>query len=598
MAYDYYADRPAAHQGLEHTATLIERARAEQPNCLLLDNGDFLQGNPLGDYIAQSGADLATRPHPAIRAMNRLGYDAATLGNHEFNYGLEILDSALRGAAFPVVSANVVWRLGRNPLEDDTYLPPFALIDRDILAEDGQRHPLRIAVIGLAPPQFVQWDRHLLRDALLARDIVEAAAARVPQMRAAGADVVVALSHSGIGGPDGAEGREHVTGALAQVPGIDAIIAGHSHLLFPSAGFAGLPGADLATGTLFGVPVAMPGFYGSHLGVIDLRLVRRDGRWRVSGARAEVRAVGPDTPASPAVRQAIGSDHAATLAYARQPVGHSTAPLHSFLTPVAPSAALRIVAEAQAAHVARQLAGSPEARLPILSAVSPFKAGGRGGPDNYTHVPPGDLALRHAADLYIYPNSIAALRLTGAELTDWLDHAAGLFLQVAPGAQDAPLIDPDFPSYNHDVIFGLDYAIDLSVPPRFDRQGALRDAGKRRIAGLRFRDQPLDPEAEFILVTNSYRATGCGGYGPAPADRQLDLGHAAVRDVLLRHLSAPAATVLAPAPRHARFLPMPGTSVIFDTAPAASRYLEEIAAFRPEPLGPTPEGFARFRLHL
>ena len=597
LGFDYFANREDRHVGLAHTATLIAQARAESGNCLLFDNGDFLQGNPMGDYVARPDQTAPRPVHPAIRAMNRLGYDAATLGNHEFNYGLDILDLLLRGAAFPIVSANIARNLGATPLQDKTYLPPHALLRREVMAEDGTRYPLTIGVIGLAPPQIVQWDRQLLEGVLFTRGIVETAAAHVPALRAAGAEIVVALSHSGIGLPDEDDGSENATSALAQVPGLDAIIAGHSHLVFPSEVFANSAGAEIGAGRLFGVPTAMPGFYGSHLGVIDLTLERRGNSWQRVEGRAEVRMVTPDTPPDPAVVEEVRADHEATIAYARRTVGRSDIPLQSYFATIAPCSALQLVARAQLSHVAQHLKGRPEAALPLLSVVSPFKVGGRGGPGNYTDIPAGDLALRHIADLYIFPNTIAALRLSGADLADWLENAVGLYHQIPAGAQDAPLIDDDFPSYNHDCILGLSYEIDLSQPARFDRHGQLRHPQARRLRNLRFAGAPLDPGQEFILATNSYRAAGCGGYAGARTDRLIDVGRMPIRDILIRHVqngpplqSAPLTTF--------RFAPMPGTTVIYDTAPAAMAHLPKIAHLRPDCLGLTETGFARFRLHL
>ena len=599
LAFDYFANRPAPHMGLAHTATLIAAARAECRNCLLFDNGDFLQGNPMGDYVARPGQPEPRPVHPAIRAMNRLGYDAATLGNHEFNYGLEMLGGLLRGAGFPIVSANILWHKGATPLADQTYLPADVLLHREIVAEDGSRHPLTIGVIGLAPPQIVQWDRQLLEGVLETRGIVETAAARVPALRAAGAEIVVALSHSGIGALEEGAWSENATTALAQqVPGLDAIIAGHSHLVFPSDAFTDSAGADVGQGLLFGVPTVMPGFYGSHLGVIDLALERRDGRWQRVAGQAEARALTPATPPDPAVVEEVRPDHEATIAHARRTVGRTPLPLNSYFVTVWPSAVLGIVAEAQAVHVARQLQGRPEAGLPLISAVSPFKAGGRGGPGNYTDIPPGDLALRHVADLYIFPNTIAALRLTGAELADWLENSAGIFQQIPPGSRDQPLIDEDFPSYNHDRILGLSFAIDLSQPARYDRHGLLCHPEARRIQDLRWLGRPVLPDQEFILATNSYRAAGCGGYAGAQPERLIDVGRMPIREILIRHLSE-GHHVRPPDSHTFRFAPMPeGTTVTFDTAPAALAHLDSVAALRPEPMGLTPEGFARFRLHL
>lgn len=597
VGYDYYANREEAHLGLARTASLIATARSETGDCLLLDNGDFLQGNPMGDFLARPAGLTQPRVHPAIRVMNRLGYDAATLGNHEFNYGLETLTRLLRGAAFPIVSANIARKLGPLPRNDVTYLSAFTLLNRQVLASDGQRHPLRIGVIGFAPPQIVQWDRMLLEGVLHTRDILEAARDWVPLLRAAGAEVVVALSHSGIGSLDACEGAENASAALARLPGIDAIIAGHSHLVFPSDSFATTPGCDLERGLLHGRPLVMPGAYGSHLGVIDLHLKHDGRRWHVASGRAEARAVTKGTPPLPSVTGEVQQEHEQTLAFCGRNVGRSLVRLHSHFATIAASTALDVVAEAQARFVAAQVHGRPEAALPILSAVSPFKAGGRGGAENYTDIPAGDLALRHVADLYIFPNTIVAMRLTGAEIADWLEISAGLYQQIVPGSHDRMLIDDNFPSYNHDRITRLSFDIDLSQPARFDRYGQLRNPGNRRVRNLCHDGQPLRPEQGFLLVTNSYRATGSGGYGGSWLNRSLDLGRVPIRDILLRHVAE--ASPLQGAPMQAqRFLPMPGTTVLFDSAQDARETRQDIAHLRPEFLGPGPGGFARFRLHL
>ena len=199
LPYDYYADRPWAGVGLASAARLIEAARAEAPNSLLFDNGDFLQGTPMGDYVAQERGLRAGDLHPIMAAMNALNYDAITLGNHEFNYGLDFLLRTLQGARFPVVSSNLMTRRGSDARADRTLVKPYVLLDRLVADENGYRHPLRIGVIGFAPPQVVDWDNHALDGRLQARDIVETAQAWVPEMREAGADIVVALAHTGIG---------------------------------------------------------------------------------------------------------------------------------------------------------------------------------------------------------------------------------------------------------------------------------------------------------------------------------------------------------------------------------------------------------------
>lgn len=598
MPYDYYADKTCDQVGLARTATLITKARGQAANGLLLDNGDFLQGNPMGDYIAQSRGLRRGDVHPVFAAMNQLRYDAATLGNHEFNYGLDYLMTALEGAAFPVISANIALRLGPSPAEDATLLPPYVILDRAVTDGAGVAHPIRIGLIGFAPPQITQWDRTHLEGRVHTREIVEAATSLVPRMKAEGADIIIALSHSGIGPATASDGMENASTALAAIDGIDALVTGHSHLVFPSPAFAGMEAVDCERGTLCGKPAVMAGFYGSHLGVIDLLLERRAAGWHVSDFTAATHDIlTRDVPSSATIEASVRDDHAATLAYARRPIGRTTVPLHTYFAAIAPSCAVRLVAIAQAAHVAKKLRGLPEAALPILSAAAPFKTGGRGGAQNYTNVPVGDMALRNAADLYIFPNTIAALRINGAEIADWLEHAVGIYNQIIPGITDQPLLDPNFPSYNFDMIHGVEFDIDLAQPARFDRHGVMLNPSAHRITNLCWQGVPLDPQAEFILATNSYRASGCGGFAGTTPARDLDMGRDNIRDILLRHI-ATAGTVYAPPAPEWRFTPLPDTSVTLDTAPQAMAHLQEVAQLGLQAMGPAPDGFARFRLTL
>ena len=599
--WDYYTDRSSAISGLARTANLIAKARAEAGCCLLLDNGDFLQGSPLGDVVFHH--QTTDEIHPMIAAMNALGYDAATLGNHEFANGLPFLLQQLGMARFPVVSANIARTLGPSPLLDQTLLPATIILDRNLTNARGEAQPLRIGIIGLAPPQTTLWDRHLLGDLLITRDIVEAAAAHVPKLRRDGADLVIALSHSGIGAVLPSDRMEDATAALAAIPGIDALIAGHTHQKFPSSDFTRTPEIDPERGLLWGKPAVMPGFHGSHLGVIDLNLTRAAGKWHVFDAHVELRPIARRTrtgrimAVTQSAPEIIAIAHRATRRWAVTPLGQSTHTLHSYFSLVAPCPPVRLIAAAQTAHVAAKLAGGPYADLPILSAAAPFHAGGRAGPENYAAIPPGKLVMRHAFDLYPHPNTIAALLVTGAELALWLERSFSLFHQIVPGAQDAELIDPHFPSYNFDLIEGLTWAVNLAAPPRFDDLGRTRNAQARRIFDLRHNDAPLDLQAQFVLATNSYRAVGSGGFPGTGPDRIILSGHDSSRNVLLAHI-ARLGTIAAADPPNWRFGPLPGTTALFDSAPAASQHLSDLAPLHADALDLTPTGFRRFRLHL
>ncbi|WP_415184323.1 bifunctional 2',3'-cyclic-nucleotide 2'-phosphodiesterase/3'-nucleotidase [Phaeovulum sp.] len=611
FAYDYYADRPDDRVGLARTAALIEAARAEVANALLFDNGDFLHGTPLGDYVAQRGL-APGQLHPMTAAMNALGYDAATLGNHEFNHGLEFLLQAIAPANFPIISANIALRLAATPEHDQTLLPPYIILDRILTDETGAACPIRVGVIGLLPPQIVAWDRKHLAGRVETRGIVEAARAHVPRLRAAGADIVIALAHTGIGADGAAADSEHAAVPLAAVPGIDAILAGHSHLTFPSPDFPhNLPGVDAGAGRIGRIPVVMAGLWGSDLGIIDLALHHDAAGWRVTGATASTRRIfapNPNIPPCPptpcmqtprvsAVLAAAEADHLATLAHIRRPVGRSTAPMHSYFSMVAPDAGLNFVAEAQRWHVAKMLSATPEGSLPILSAVAPFKCGGRSGPHYFTEIPAGDLVARNLADLYLFPNTIRALKITGAQLADWLERAAGIFARLSPGQPDQPLLDPNFPSYNFDVVTGLTYDIDLSQPARFDPLGRLINPTARRVRNLRMAGQKVPPDAALIVATNSFRASGVGSFAGAEAGNIVLDSPDTIRDILLRY-AIEAGDVHPRRTQIWRFAPAGQTTAVFDTGPGAAAYLDELANLDVSPLGLTANGFARYRIRL
>jgi len=523
LNYDYYQDRETDDYGLAKTITLIQRARAEAPNHLLFDNGDLLQGNPLGDLVARIQPLRKGDTHPAYKVLNLLGVDAANVGNHEFNYGLPFLRQALAGASFPYVSANVMERSAQGRLQHA--FTPYVLLQRQFKDEAGRMQTLKIGVIGFVPPQIMQWDRRHLQGRVEARDIVETARTLVPQMRAQGADLVVALAHSGFEKTEQGRLAENTVAELARVPGIDALLFGHAHAEFPSAQFAGYPGVDLVQGRIHGVPAAMPGRWGDHLAVVDLELQRQGRRWMVRHSRAELRPIMDRASrralvtADPMVAHVIAREHADTLQALRAPVAHSEVAIHSYFSQVQPSLAVDLVARAQLAYLERAVQGTALEGLPLLSAAAPFKAGGRQGWNFYTDIPPGPLAAKHVADLYLYPNQIKVLKLTGAELREWLEMSAGQFRRIDPaGPAEQELLDDDFRAYNFDMIAGLSYEIDVSQPARYTAEGLRTPAQGHRIVQLRYQGQAVDARTEFLVVTNSYRANGGGnfpGLGPA-----------------------------------------------------------------------------------
>jgi len=512
MDFDYYKDKPTEKFGLVRTASLIHAARNEVTNSVLVDNGDIIQGSPLGDYMAAKGLKEGD-VHPVYLAMNTLNYAVGNLGNHEFNYGLDYLKKALAGAKFPYVNANVIDDKTGKPL-----FTPFLITDNAVKDRDGKTHNLRIGYIGFVPPQIMVWDKANLQGKVTVADITETAKKWIPEMRKQGADIIVAIPHSGLSGDPYKTMAENSVYYLSQVKGIDAIMFGHAHAVFPSEEFASIKGADIKQGTLNGVPAVMPGMWGDHLGVVDMVLSNDGGNWKVETAKAEARPIyDKEQKKSLAAEdqdlvKVLAPSHDATREFVSKPIGKSTDNMYSYLALVQDDPTVQIVNNAQKAYTEHFIQGDPDlADLPVLSAAAPFKVGGRkNDPASFVEVEKGELTFRNAADLYLYPNTLVVMKVTGQEVKDWLECSAGQFNQIdLNSTKPQSLINWDgFRTYNFDVIDGVNYQIDVSQPAKFDGECTLVNKDAERIKNLTYNGKPIDLKATFLVATNNYRAYG------------------------------------------------------------------------------------------
>ncbi|MHA4871250.1 bifunctional 2',3'-cyclic-nucleotide 2'-phosphodiesterase/3'-nucleotidase [Duganella sp. PWIR1] len=589
LSYDYYKLQADPSIGLERTATLIRQARAEYPNNLLLDNGDALQGTALADYQALVKPVGCGQTVAIYKAMNQLGVDGAGVGNHEFNYGLAYLNQVTgsrfdvdgvaadahaapcAGPNFPIVLANIYSVKTRQPL-----FAPYRILTRRIAATGPDGKPLtatiKVGIIGFAPPGVLSWDKAWLEGKVYAEGVRESAQKYIPQMRAEGADLVVAISHAGIDGAPYTPQMENANYYLAQVPGIDAMLTGHAHLPFPNpastlAAF-NLPGVDKVKGTVHGVPTVMANLWGKHLGVIGLRLKYDGKRWLVDKDRTTVEARAIQNPdrsyvaADPAIGALVADEHAATIGYVKTPVGTSDFRMSSYFADVGDVTAIELVNQAQTAYVQDYVkANLPQyAALPVLSMASPFKTGAAGVAD-YTDVKPGAVALNNAADLYLYPNALHAVKIDGAGLKAWLEKSAERFNRIDP-ASSAPqeLVNTAFAGYNFDMLTSADvsYRIDVTQPVG------------QRIVDLHYKGAPLSPAQEFLVATNNYRASGGGNFPGLDGGKTVVAAPDSSRDVLIAYIQKTKQLSRARngAARSWRFAPVAAKgAVVFHAAP-------------------------------
>ncbi|GAL56880.1 2',3'-cyclic-nucleotide 2'-phosphodiesterase/3'-nucleotidase [Pseudescherichia vulneris NBRC 102420] len=609
MDFDYYKDTPTEKFGLVRTATLINAARQEVANSMLVDNGDVIQGSPLGDYMAAKGLS-PNEVHPVYQAMNSLDYAVGNLGNHEFNYGLDYLHRALAGAKFPYVNANIIDVKTQQPL-----FTPYLIKETTVKDKEGKPQTLRIGYIGFVPPQIMTWDKANLSGKVTVNDITETARKYVPEMRSKGADVVVVIAHSGLSAEPYKALAENSVYYLSEVPGVDAILFGHAHAVFPGKDFAAIKGADIANGTLNGVPAVMPGMWGDHLGVVDLVLNNDSGTWKVTHSRAEARPI-YDAAAKKSLAaedsklvSVLKASHDATREFVSKPIGQSADNMYSYLSLVQDDPTVQVVNMAQKAYVEHYIQGDPDlASLPVLSAAAPFKAGGRkNDPASFVEVEKGQLTFRNAADLYLYPNTLVVVKASGKEVKEWLECSAGQFNQIDPhSSKPQSLINWDtFRTYNFDVIDGVNYQVDVTQPARYDGECQSLNPQAERIKKLTFNGKPIDPNATFLVATNNYRAYG--GKFAGTGDSHIAFASPDEnRAVLAAWISAESARTKAIHPaadNNWRLAPIHSDTALdirFETSPSAkaAAFIKEKAQYPMTQVGSDDIGFAIYKVNL
>ena len=473
-AWDYFGDSAESTRGLARLATAVDSLRtANAGRVVLVDAGDLLQGNPM-TFVAFRAPGTV---HPVMAAMNAMHYDAAAVGNHEFNYGVPFLKRTLAQARFPFLAANA-----RRPNGARAF-PAFTLIERA---------GVKIAIVGATNPGAMVWDRGNLAGRLVVGDIAPAVRVAVDSARAAGAELVVALVHAGMGNatdanPHGTDDENVASRVAREVPGLDVIVVGHSH-------------REIADTTINGVLLVQPRNYAGSLAVARVRLQNRGASWSVIEKHGSlVRARGHAE--SPAVMEAVAAGHDAARAYARRVIGTTTTAWRadSARTADTPLVDFVLEVERRALHA-------------DLASTAAFDLGAAIGP--------GDITVAQLAQLYPYENTLQLVKLSGAALRAYLEQSARYFV-VTPG--DTPVVraDPEIPGFNFDIVAGADYTIDLSRP-----------VGSR-ITGLAVRGRAVAPTDSFTLALNNYRAGGGGGYGMLRSARVLKDTQVEIRDLLI-----------------------------------------------------------------
>ena len=494
--WDYFKDAPYSDRfgnkiGLSAVSTIVDDVRDErgEQSVIVVDNGDFLQGTPMTTYYAKQAPVTETgEEHPMATGYNAIGYDAQAPGNHEFDYGLDLLDSYVDDADFPVLAANVISTETGEPL-----LEPYTIITRKM----GNK-PVRVGILGLTTPGSMIWNKGHLEGKVTIEDMVTSAQKWVPRVKAAGADVVVVLSHAGIGlssyDTSTGLGEENPSDKIAaQVPDIDVMVLGHTHRVDAAEQFI----TNEVTGER--VLLTQPMYWGQSVSDVTIDLKKIRGQWEVVDANAE-HILTSTVEEDPKLIEATDPAHETTIDYVNTVIAQSVTELPATESRYRDTAIIDYIQMVQTETVTAALAGTQYAGLPVLSIAAPFS--------RTAVFPEGDVTIRDMAGLYIYDNTLEAVVLNGAQVKDFLEYSSKYFATVAPGETFDPETDTSVVyagqqvwDYNYDIIAGVDYEIDLSQP-----------VGSRIENMTRADGTPVAADDQFVVALNNYRRSGGGNF--------------------------------------------------------------------------------------
>ncbi len=593
LPFDYVRDESTSGASLSKLSTLVKEARAqaaeENRACFLFDNGDTFQGTPVGDFIAQ--LPLGTT-HPAVACMTAMGYTAGGLGNHDFDHGLDQLSGYLSQHQIPVLCSNL--SSDKLPMVRTSHM-----INLAPETNSSRGAHLKIGVLSSLPEKTALWNRQHLENNATFLPPLQTLEREAEHLREQGADLIIVLAHMGLALFDEGAEAQNLVSEVAALRDVDVVIGGHTHLRFPGPDHAHLAEADCVAGIVNGKPVVQPGASASDLGVVDLTLSRSQERagWRIMTSDVQLRHVTQQTEEDPEIVDAVAAVHAQTRQYLSHPVARLNAPMNSYFSLVHPSPVTAMLAAAKCRAIARDVAASAYANLPLLAAASAPLSGGFDGPENFIALERGEVRRSHVAGMNPYANHVWAVKTTGAQLFDWLERSALIFNQLNSNDRDQMLLDPRVPGFRFDTIYGLTYRIDPSKPAMFDPGGRCRGAGNGRVKDVKWNGAPLLAEQEFLVATTDHRAGGGGLYKTFGSGDIVVQGQGLLQDALTSYLECPDDNEIHRKHPWSLESHIPCSAILL-TSPEAIHHLEDIAHLQPEACGETADGFLRLRLHF
>lgn len=521
--FDYYSNQKSDKYGLVNLVAEIDQYRSEVKNVALADTGDLLVGNPLGDFLAKTTDIKTSSSAPIMCVLNELEFDVAAPGNHDFDYGLEYLHFNYDKGNFPTVLSNVYYSNSEEP-----YFQPYIIAPRTVVSETGKTYELNIGYIGIVPAQTMDLNSKWLKGRIDIVDPLPEAIKWSKEARKAGADVVVALAHSGMKDVEYTEGMENMTWHLSKVEGVDAILFGHTHKPFPGKKYAKTKNVDVEKGTVNGIPAAQPGKWGDHIGIVDLTLSYNDG-WTIEDGFAAVAAsteLSEREDQVTGINQCIGDQHSKVIAEFDKTVGRTDIDLSNDFNLLANDSVYQILADSQLAYAKKHI----KTDLPILSSAP--VATHRHDPMHFVSIAKGDVNMRDIGAL-VYSSTLAAKEISGSEVKEWLEISASMYAE--PDASYEDIIKPDHLTFLYYTILNLEYQIDLTKMSTHNSFGFKTAEGNGRVQNIRHQGRLVQDDDRFVIIASSYNPFFAKKM--KAGEDFIDIGAPNSRDVLGEYLA-------------------------------------------------------------
>lgn len=492
-SYDYYLEAESEQYGLEGISAEIDFYRKGVPNSFLADVGDTLVGSPMGDYYAANFNVNQDNPSPVTCALNALNFDIVTLGNHEFDYGIPFLQSSYQTAQFPIVSTNVMKRG-----TDETLYAPFVILEKEITLENGATEMLKVGFISATPMQTMDLNRDHLEEFVEFKDPLESIQKAIKNIKAQDVDLIVLLSHSGQSSADinYSVGMENATNHYANENEIDVILMGHTHKIFST-------GQD--NSSFSNIPTAQPGKWGEAIAIVDLKIQKKNQKWEVISSNGytvpqnEREESDELQRLTDACTQQIDAKITQDL---NQVVTNTTKPFTNHFNLLGNDPIYTLMNESQLSFLKSQT--QIDNNVKLLSSAAP--AVSFHDPSYFIDIPKGPVTHRQILPA-IYPATLAALEMSGAEIKEWLEITASIYAQQKNDGDNSLLVKNAM-TFLYYPISGISYEINLDKKPLYNQFGnalaGLGHEGDGRIESLEYQGLPIDPEDKFILIASSY----------------------------------------------------------------------------------------------